>query len=139
MFKKFRNAALLTAALATGSLALASPASAAGPVASYNNACGSGYGVVNYANVGSKGTVFLTYNNSTGYNCAVTVRANPGAAVEMVVSLKRTSDPASEARVDSGYYTTYAGPVYRSAAGSCVDWYGYIDGANEHRNETNCG
>ncbi|WP_444960096.1 spore-associated protein A [Nocardiopsis sp. M1B1] len=139
MFKKFRTAALLTAALATGSLALASPASAAAPVADYNGVCGSGYGVVNYANIGSKGTVFLTYNNSNGYNCAVTVRANPGSAVEMTVGLKRTSDPASAAEVDSGQYTTYAGPVYRSAAGSCVDWFGNISGTNANRNGTNCG
>ncbi|MFD6951343.1 spore-associated protein A [Nocardiopsis sp. TSRI0078] len=139
MFKKFRNAALLTAALATGSLALASPAAAAPPVAPYNGACGSGYGVVNHAGIGSKGTVFVTYNNSTGYNCAVTVRANPGAAVEMVVSIKRTSDPASAAKMDSGYYTTYAGPVYLHAADQCVDWMGRITGSPGGDRGTNCG
>ncbi|WP_159942915.1 MULTISPECIES: spore-associated protein A [unclassified Nocardiopsis] len=139
MFKKFRTAALLTAALATGSLALAAPASAAAPVATYNGACGSGYSVVNHANISTKGTVFLTYNSSNGYNCAVTVRANPGTALPMAVGLKRTSDSPSQAQQDEGNYTTYAGPVYRSAAGQCVDWFGTISGTNVNRNGTNCG
>ncbi|MFD3683288.1 hypothetical protein ACFWTE_00515 [Nocardiopsis sp. NPDC058631] len=48
------------------------------------------------------------------------------------------ASPANAA-TDAGYYTTCAGPVYLSAAGHCVDWYGYISGTNEHRNNTNCG
>lgn len=140
MLKKFRSAAFLAAAVTLGSLAAAAPASAApaaAPVASYNGACGSGYSVVNHANIGSKGTVFLTYN-SNGYNCAVTVRATPGAAVDMAVGLKRSSDSPSQAQQDGGDYTTYAGPVYRYAPSHCVDWFGNISGTNEHRTATNC-
>ncbi|WP_433697465.1 spore-associated protein A [Nocardiopsis sp. CA-288880] len=127
-------AAAFGVAVTAGAL-VASPAHAA----TYNGACGSGYNVVNSVAVGNSGTTFLTYNNSNGYNCAVTVRNNPGAAVEMVVALKRTQDDASQAVQDAGYYTTYAGPVYLHAAGSCVDWFGYIDGANGSKNGTNCG
>lgn len=137
MFKKFRTAALLTAALATGSLALASPASAAAPVADYNGVCGNGYGVVNYANIGSKGTVFLTYNNSNGYNCVVTVRTNPGAAAPMEAFI-RVNGTSSWKR-DSGNYTTYAGPVYLSAARQCVDWGGTIGTITKTAIRTNCG
>lgn len=120
-----------------GALVGASPERAA--AAEYNGVCGSGYSVVNQVAVGDSGTTFLTYNDSNGYNCAVTVRDDPGAPVEMVVGLKRTPDGASEAVEDSGQYTTYAGPVYLHAAGTCVDWFGYIDGDNGHKNGTNCG
>lgn len=59
-----------TAVFATTALwTTASPASAA----TYNGACGSGYSVLDSDNVGQLGTVFLTYNDSTGQNCVVTV------------------------------------------------------------------
>ncbi|MEE2036768.1 spore-associated protein A [Nocardiopsis sp. CT-R113] len=135
--RKLIATSALCAVAAAGSLMLAGPAQAA--VAPYNGVCGTGYNVVNQADIGNKGTVYLTYNNSTGRNCAVTVRATPGAAVEMVVSVVRSGDNPANAATDAGYFTTYAGPVYLSAAGRCVDWYGYIDGTNEHRNNTNCG
>ncbi|MGW9552993.1 spore-associated protein A [Nocardiopsis sp. NPDC055551] len=129
--------ATVTAALGLAAMGVlaASPAHAA----AYNGACGSGYAVVNQIEIGDSGTTFLTYNNSTGYNCAVTVRDTPGDPVEMVVGLKRTPDDASEAVQDAGMYTTYAGPVYLHAAGTCVDWYGFIGGDNNHENESNCG
>jgi hypothetical protein len=139
MFTRLRTAVLLTVALVLGSLTLAAPASAAAPVAPYNNACGSGYSVVNHANIGSKGTVFLTYNGSNGYNCAVTVRADPGTRLQMAVGLKRSSDSPSQAVQAEGSYTTYVGPVYRHAPSHCVDWFGYISGTNVNRNGTNCG
>ncbi|HWU10620.1 MAG TPA: hypothetical protein VN520_30385 [Streptomyces sp.] len=33
---------------------------------------------------------------------------------------------------DEGYYTTYAGPVYASAAGKCVKFSGGISGAGSY-------
>ncbi len=107
-------------------------ASAAG----YNGACGSGYGVVNHRDI-SGGTIYLTYNNSNGKNCVVTVRNNPGAAKPMNAWLKRSNE--SSWRQDPGSFTTYAGPVYRAAAGTCVDWGGAIASASKTAWRTNCG
>lgn len=118
MIKNLRSVMLLSAALTLGSAAMATPATAAdSPIVAYNGVCGSGYNVVNHANIGNKGTVFLTYNSSNGNNCAVTVRKGTGSAIQMVVGLKRTSDSPSQAVQDEGNYTSYAGPVYRQAAG----------------------
>ncbi|TDQ55035.1 spore-associated protein A [Actinorugispora endophytica] len=133
--KKFAATAMVAGAALAGTTALAAPASAA----TYNGACGSGYTVVNSAAVGSQGTVFLTYNSSNGYNCAVTVRNSPGSAVLMAVALKRSSDIPENAKQDTGYYTTYAGPVYVHGEDACMDWQGIIGSANVHREGTNCG
>ncbi|MBR8744675.1 spore-associated protein A [Nocardiopsis sp. MG754419] len=130
-----RVAVAAAVALAATGFLVVSPAHAA----VYNGACGAGYNIVNSLEIGNSGTTFLTYNNANGYNCAVTVRTTPGAPVEMVVGLKRSPDGPNEAVQDAGMYTTYAGPVYLYAAGTCVDWFGYIDGDNEHANGTNCG
>ncbi len=104
--------------------------------AAYNGACGSGYGVVNDRDIGG-GTVYLTYNSSTRKNCVVTVRNNPGAALPMNAWLKRSNE--STWKQDPGSYTTYAGPVYRSAAGTCVDWGGAIRSSSVTAWRTNCG
>jgi hypothetical protein len=122
------------AAVVTGSITMAAPASAA----SYGGQCGSGYGVVNsFSLPDSRGTVFLTYSSATGKNCVVTVRTTPGTATLMEAYLKRSS--SSTWVKDSGNYTTYAGPVYVSAAGQCVDWGGTIGTATLFRYGTNCG
>ena len=121
-------------ATATGTIATAGPAAAA----TYGGQCGSGYGVVNRFDLPTnRGTVFLTYNSGNGNNCVVTVRTNPGAATLMEAALKRSS--SSTWNVDSGNYTTYAGPVYVSAPGQCVDWGGTIGTASDARFGTNCG
>jgi hypothetical protein len=117
--------------------AKAAPAKSAKAVAAaYNNACGTGYGVVNSAPIGSAGTVYLTYSATTKKNCVVTVRTMSGAAVHMTASLglgTHTRDVW-----DEGNYTTYAGPVYLSAPGQCVSWRGEIAGAVAGKNQTNC-
>ncbi|MEZ3180096.1 spore-associated protein A [Streptomyces pimonensis] len=120
-----------------GALLAASPASAA---AAYNGACGSGYSVVNSARISGSdpATVFLTYNSSTGYNCGVTIRDNPGKSVFMQVSVFNSSDAAKFGH-DSDYYTTYAGPVYADARGACVDWYGVSGSGSIAKRGTNCG
>ncbi|MFD6096667.1 spore-associated protein A [Nocardiopsis flavescens] len=139
MFNRFRPAALIAAAVAMTTIGLASPAAADDPVVAYNGVCGSGYGVVNFENVGTKGTVYVTYNNANGNNCAVTVRAGGGDRVWIAVGIKRTNDAPSEAVQEEDLFYSYAGPVYLHAAGQCIDWFGSIDGTNANRNETNCG
>ncbi|HZB28776.1 MAG TPA: spore-associated protein A [Streptosporangiaceae bacterium] len=128
-------AGLLGAAMTGGSLVATTTAASA---ASYNGACGGGYGVVNQRTISGKGAVYLTYNSGNGYNCVVTIRDNPGTAVPMFAGIARQSDPAW-ADVDEGDYTTYAGPVYRYAKGSCVTWGGAISGSYAGGVNTNCG
>ncbi|MEE2036769.1 spore-associated protein A [Nocardiopsis sp. CT-R113] len=131
------RAAALAAAAAlavTGVTATASPAAAA----TYNGACGSGYVEVNRIEFpDNRGTAFLTYNNSNGYNCVVTVRTNPGAATFMEAMVRRTGE--STWVRDAGNFTTYAGPVYRSGAGHCMNWGGTIGTATITLPATNCG
>lgn len=125
-----------TAAATVTSVTPAVVAKPAGTVAPYNGACGTGYGVVNSAEIGVEGTVYLTYSRATGDNCVVTIRNTPGKRVPMVAQLTVTS--TSETAADNGNYTTYAGPVYLHAAGRCVNWYGAINGASNGKIGTNC-
>ncbi|MFC3996429.1 spore-associated protein A [Nocardiopsis sediminis] len=121
-WKKIAATGAAAAVAGMGMLATAAPASAA----TYGGQCGSGYGVIRSASVGGEGTAFLTYNSSNATNCVVVIRNNPGSAVLMNAWIKRSSE--STWRDDRGYYTTYAGPVYRNAPSQCVDWGGYIQG-----------
>ncbi|NJP34300.1 spore-associated protein A [Micromonospora sp. HSS6-12] len=125
---------LTAAAVTAGTMVHAAPAQAA----LYGGQCGSGYGVVNLIDLpDNRGTVYLTYNSSSGRNCVVTVRERPGTATLMEAYLRRSG--TSSWTKDSGNFTTYAGPVYVSAAGSCVDWGGTIGTASRTRYGTNCG
>ncbi|MET8052756.1 spore-associated protein A [Streptosporangium sp. NPDC005286] len=133
-FTKIAATGLAAIAMTAGTLATAAPASAA----TYGGQCGSGYSVVNQRTITGKGTVFLTYNSANGNNCVVTIRNTPGTAVSMFAGIARQSDPAWGA-VDEGNYTTYAGPVYRYAKGSCVTWGGAISGTYAGGEDTNCG
>jgi hypothetical protein len=125
----------LTAAAVTAGVAVnAAPASAA----LYGGQCGSGYGVVNLIDLPDlRGTVYLTYSSSTRKNCVVTIREKPGTGTLMEAYLRKSGTSAWTK--DSGNYTTYAGPVYVSAPGSCVDWGGTIGTASMTRTGTNCG
>jgi hypothetical protein len=120
-----------------GTLAATTPASAAttrtttqaAPTATYNGACGTGYTVIDSTPVGNSGKVFLTWNQSTGKNCAVTVRNAVGRQINMEVTLDALGD-SDDPSVDSGVYTSYAGPVYVNGRGSCVAWSGTIGNAS---------
>ncbi|MFF8555257.1 spore-associated protein A [Streptomyces sp. NPDC015501] len=129
--------ALAPAAVAAEPTAHRSGTASRAAAAQYNGACGSGYSVVNSAQIGTKGTVFLTYSSATGKNCVVTVRNAPGKAVHMTASLGFASPTTTV--TDAGYYTTYAGPVYLDARGLCVTWRGEISGEVAGKNGTNCG
>ncbi|RPF30872.1 spore-associated protein A [Streptomyces sp. TLI_185] len=131
------TATALAALALGGTLAATTPASAAttkptakaAAAATYNGACGSGYTVIDSTPVGNSGKVFLTWNASTGKNCAVTVRNAVGSRINMRVTLDALGD-SDEPAVDSGTYTSYAGPVYVEGRDSCVAWGGTIGNAS---------
>ncbi|MFI6565501.1 spore-associated protein A [Streptomyces sp. NPDC050534] len=134
--KKLSRRATTATALAVlalgGTLAATTPASAAtksAAAATYNGACGTGYKVIDSTPVGNSGKIFLTWNQSTGKNCAVTVRNTTGAKIHMEVALKAI-DSSQPAAKDSGQYTSYAGPVYVTGRGYCVSWSGTIGTAS---------
>ncbi|PBC76997.1 hypothetical protein BX265_1720 [Streptomyces sp. TLI_235] len=126
--------AAVLSAVAAASVVLA-PGTA--EAASYNSACGSGYREIDHLTLNDYGTVFLTYNGSTGKNCVVTVRDHPGAALYMNALVRLAG--SQEWIGDYGDFTTYAGPVYVSAAGRCIDWGGEIETAFEYRQNVHCG
>jgi hypothetical protein len=82
----------VTAAVVGAMGGIASQAGAATPLAKYNGVCGAGYTVVDSAPVGTAGTVYPTYNPSTGQDCVVTVRDRPGAAVSMLAAVTDAQD-----------------------------------------------
>ncbi|MCD9876015.1 spore-associated protein A [Streptomyces guryensis] len=131
--RRATTAAALTVLALGGTVAATAPASAAtttkAAAASYNGACGTGYKVIDSTPVGNSGKVFLTWNESTGKNCAVTIRNTTGAKTHMEVTLKAI-DSGERTAVDSGQYTSYAGPVYVNARGYCVAWGGTIGTAS---------
>ncbi|WP_158679368.1 spore-associated protein A [Streptomyces sp. Tu 6176] len=137
--KKWPALAMASAAALTSLVVFSGTASATGSAnVAYNGACGSGYKVVNWKDLQYRlGTVYLTYNGSTGYNCAVTIQTEQKYAGPMMVEIRRTGS-SSWVR-DSGDYRVYAGPVYTSATGSCVDWYGTYAGGYAGGDGTNCG
>lgn len=132
---KLVKTAAVTAAMMAGTLAAATPAYAA----SYGGECGSGYGVVNSAPIGSKGTVFLTYSSATGKNCVVAKRNSVGSAVLVEAGLGINPVGSHWPAYQGDYFTSYAGPIYLSAADRCVDWMGRISGTEGGKRGTNCG
>jgi hypothetical protein len=122
-----------TLAVMAGIGAFAPTAAQAAP---YNGTCGSGYGVIDALSLEGQGTVYLTYNGSSGKNCVVTVRNNPGARKDMSARISLAGKPWIE---DTGNFTTYAGPVYVSARDKCIDWGGWIGNAVQHQFGTHCG
>ncbi len=124
-----------TVATVFGALAAASPAAAA----TYGGECGSGYSVVNSDPIGSKGTVFLTYNSSTGRNCVIAKRNTSGSPILVEAGLSISPAGSHWDVFDGGFYRSYAGPIYLAAAGKCVDWMGRITGTEGGKRGTNCG
>jgi murein DD-endopeptidase MepM/ murein hydrolase activator NlpD len=86
--------------------------------------CGSGFSVVDEAALGTVGRTYLLYNSGTGYNCVVTLKStNLGTPSAVSAFL----EPEGSSRTtDSGSYSYYAGPVKRSAPGTCVKWGGSV-------------
>ncbi|HWG24777.1 serine/threonine-protein kinase [Actinospica sp.] len=116
-----------TAATTTSAPASATTStSSAGTPNKYTAAqvCGSGF--VSVASHGISGaTVYLLYNNSTGYNCVTTL----ATTVSGKVSMSATLDVQGGSTVtDSGSYTYYAGPERKAASGKCVMYGGSYNG-----------
>ncbi|GAA2428904.1 spore-associated protein A [Streptomyces macrosporus] len=132
-------ALIAVATVGAGLLATAPAATAAttGATAAYNGVCGSGYKVVNSMPVADVGTVYLTYNSSTGKNCVVTIRNTSGSPTYMVAYLRNVE--SDHAAYDEGEYRSYAGPVYTYARGVCVEWGGVIDTWQSWNYGSNCG
>ncbi|MDI3404179.1 spore-associated protein [Streptomyces cavernicola] len=136
---RFSRPVLTVSALAAlamgGSTALATPASAA-PNTTPQKVCGSSYKTVNSAPIGTRGTVYLTYNATNGKNCVVTIRSNPGTAMDMSswIYVPDTGEWAD----DYGAYTSYAGPVYVYGKAHCVDWGGSIGNVYVQVTGSNC-
>ncbi|GAB2933594.1 spore-associated protein A [Nonomuraea fastidiosa] len=109
--------ALTSAAALAGSLLTSAPAQAASsPIA----ACGGGkYHVIDRQPLGGA-TVYLLYNGTT--NCVVTWRNKPSKKKVFLKAIIRRE--RQNYVVDSGYFTTYAGPVKLKAKGYCVQWGG---------------
>ncbi|MEU9594836.1 spore-associated protein [Streptomyces sp. NPDC048193] len=128
-------AAVLAAVSVAGTTALAAPSSAAASVTP-QTVCGSGYKTVNSAPIGSRGTVYLTYNASNGNNCVVTIRNTVGTAVDMSAYLYVPDTDQGDG--DYGRYTSYAGPIRAYGKGHCVDWGGSIGPVSVQVTGSNC-
>jgi len=71
-------------------------------------------------------TTFLLYNDSTGQNCAVTMKRHYiGEPTTTGVSLKVKGKKRPWV-VDQDAFKYYAGPVYRTAPGRCVRFGGTV-------------
>jgi hypothetical protein len=123
--KRLGSVAAVIGLTAVGTIAATGTASAA----SYNGVCGSGYGVIDTMDVGT-GTAYLTYNSSSGKNCVVTVSDKPGTTLLLDTRLRlhRSNTDWADSEYDAGFFKYYAGPVYASAAGRCIDWGGNAGG-----------
>lgn len=86
--------------------------------------CGSGFAVIDQAALGTVGRTYLLYNSGTGANCVATLKStNLGTPSAVSAFL----EPEGSSRTtDSGSYSYYAGPVKRSAPGTCVKWGGSV-------------
>lgn len=99
--------------------------------------CGSGFSVIDQAALGTVGRTYLLYNAGTGNNCVVTLKStNLGTPTAVSAFL----EPQGSSRTtDSGSYSYYAGPVKRSAPGTCVRWGGSVGGTSYTSPFEHCG
>ncbi|MFI7131564.1 spore-associated protein A [Nonomuraea sp. NPDC050153] len=124
IFVRTRKLATLLAgaalAASTTLVAGAAPASAAGP-------CGSGYSRVGVYSIGIEkygyrtGILEVYYSSSTGKNCALTYGDGPYANTVSWKGVTISRGDGSGKDEDAKEYKYYAGPVYVSARGGCID------------------
>ncbi|MFI6499749.1 M23 family metallopeptidase [Nonomuraea typhae] len=100
-------------------------------------ACGSGYNVIDSAALGSSGTVYLLYNNDNGNNCVVTMKHTSIGTPTAVTAYLEVQGSAR--KTDSGNYGYYAGPVYANAPGKCVKWGGKAGSSTYDSPFEHCG
>ncbi|MCO6010098.1 spore-associated protein A [Actinoallomurus purpureus] len=133
-----RIAVAATVALASSwAVGAAAPAYATGP-------CGSGYTRIDVYDISTKsgvkkGSLELYYSSASGKNCALAygVGSTYGTTTYKSVSIARSGDYWTP---DFGDFKYYAGPVYVSAANTCIDLEGQI-GSDADRvvNGVHCG
>ncbi|WP_423464784.1 M23 family metallopeptidase [Promicromonospora sp. MS192] len=99
--------------------------------------CGSGYSVIDSAALGTVGRTYLLYNAGNGYNCAVTLKST-NLGTPSAVSAFLEPEGASRT-TDSGNFSYYAGPVKRSAPGTCVKWGGSVGSTSYTSPFEHCG
>ena len=129
MSARSKLAVLAGAAMASAWLiGTAAPASAAGE-------CGSGYTHVDSYAIGSAGTLELYYNSGSGKNCAIARDSSPGNGYKAVY-IGLADKPWAD--TDTGNFTYYAGPVYVSAAGRCIDLRGDIGSTVTVKQSVHC-
>lgn len=83
-------------------------------------ACGSGFTTIDHHAL-SGATIYLLYNEKTGYNCVVTMATTVSGTAFMNATL---SVQGGSSASDPGNWTYYAGPVTEHAPSSCVEWGG---------------
>lgn len=133
--RKIAALGVTAAAVTAGALVNAGPAYAA----LYGGQCGSGYNIVNLADFSRPprhGVPDLQRVHREELRRHQSGRSR-GTATLMEAYVRRSGNTAWIKESDN--FTTYAGPVYVSAAGSCVDWGGTIGTASQTRYGTNCG
>jgi Peptidase family M23 len=99
--------------------------------------CGTGYGVIDQAALGSAGTVYLLYNASSGANCVVTLKATSLGTASATSAYLEVQ--GSTRQTDSGNFSYYAGPVRAAASGTCVKWGGSVGTATYDSPFEHCG
>ena len=142
IFVRTRKLATLlagTALAATTTLvAGAAPAGAAGP-------CGSSYSRIGVYAIsrgdGTRtGTLEVYYSSSSGKNCALTYGYGSFANTTSWKRVTISRGDGSGEVTDAGHYKTYAGPVYVSAPGQCIDVAGTVpDWVTRELNNVHCG
>ncbi len=116
--------------LAAAALALtAAPAAARSNPYSPERVCGAGYSRVTHNPLTATSnqrvtiaTAYLLYSRYTGKNCAVTLKARSigkPTYTTAVIKKRGTGNPY-DAKVDHGYFSYFAGPVYVHAPQTCV-------------------
>ncbi|OUD00122.1 hypothetical protein [Streptosporangium minutum] len=138
MRTRSKIATLASAALvSTWLVAGAAPASAAGP-------CGGGYSRVGVyaipASGARTGTLEVYYSSSSGKNCALAYGygSYAGRVTRKAVALG-LGGATAWAGADNGMFAHYAGPVYVSARGKCIDVRGQVGAKVRHLNRVHCG
>ncbi|WP_169789060.1 serine/threonine protein kinase [Nonomuraea candida] len=98
--------------------------------------CGPGFSVQRSSPF-SGGVTYQLWNNSTGQNCAVTIKtADVGKSTPVGVTLDVQGGGSAS---DNGSFEYYAGPVKLAAKGKCVKVSGYVGSGRTSTGYANCG
>ncbi|WP_159040946.1 hypothetical protein [Streptomyces sp. FxanaA7] len=109
--------------------------------ATHSTACGSSYSRVGHYSLTSSfaqaanpgGYLDIYYSSSTGKNCAVVYpsSAHQGKTSNLEVDIRKSGNTTWIGQ--GGDFTYYAGPVYVSAPGACIDALGIIEDGYQYR------